>query len=125
LDWWPLAARGDVLFLLGLFMLTPWVTRPLVHRARATPEARAQYAPAVRRASLPLMASLLLFMIVAIASWFIDPHRIDGSLTAARAQVAADAPGVPAGEWHAYGRTGHGQRYSPLTQITPDNVSKL
>jgi len=30
---------------------------------------------------------------------------------------------VPPGEWHAYGRTGHGQRYVPLDQITPDNVS--
>lgn len=125
LDWWPLAARGDVLFLLGLFMLTPWVTRPLVHRVRATTEARTQYAPAVRRASLPLLASLLLFLIVAIASWFVDPHRLEGSLPAARAQVAADALGVPPGEWHAYGRTDHGQRYSPLEQITPDNVSKL
>lgn len=28
-------------------------------------------------------------------------------------------------DWHAYGRTGYGQRYSPLDQITPDNVSKL
>src|SRR5690606_29830216 len=35
LDWWPLAARGDVLFLLGLFLLTPWVTRSLVRRGRA------------------------------------------------------------------------------------------
>ncbi|NYT46263.1 PQQ-binding-like beta-propeller repeat protein [Alcaligenaceae bacterium] len=125
LDWWPLAARGDVLFVLGLFMLTPWVTRPLVHRLRNTDEARRQYAPAVRRASLPLMASLLLFLVVGIASWFVDPHRIEGSLPAARAQVAADALGVPPGEWHAYGRTGYGQRYSPLGQITPDNVAQL
>jgi quinoprotein glucose dehydrogenase len=39
--------------------------------------------------------------------------------------AAAPADGVPPGEWHAYGRTGQGQRYSPLAQITPDNVKSL
>src|SRR5690606_7628772 len=61
----------------------------------------------------------------AIASWFVDPHKIEGRLPDVRAQLAADASGVPAGEWHAYGRSGHGQRYSPLTQITPQNVANL
>src|ERR1700733_7656986 len=28
-DWWPLAARGDVIFPLGLWLLTPWITRSL------------------------------------------------------------------------------------------------
>src|SRR5690348_12229666 len=27
-DWWPLAARGDILFPIALWLLTPWVTRP-------------------------------------------------------------------------------------------------
>src|SRR4051794_33922738 len=27
LDWWPLAARLDVFFVLGLVLLTPWVAR--------------------------------------------------------------------------------------------------
>nr|WP_246755878.1 hypothetical protein [Bradyrhizobium sp. CCBAU 53338] len=31
----------------------------------------------------------------------------------------------PVGDWRAYGRTQFGQRYSPLKQITPDNVGKL
>lgn len=30
LDWWPLAARGDVILLLGLWLLTPWVRRGLL-----------------------------------------------------------------------------------------------
>lgn len=25
LDWWPLAARNNVLFPMGLFLLTPWI----------------------------------------------------------------------------------------------------
>ncbi|WP_292634092.1 glucose/quinate/shikimate family membrane-bound PQQ-dependent dehydrogenase, partial [Mesorhizobium sp.] len=41
---------------------------------------------------------------------------------AAAANLGGD---MPAGEWHFYGRTPFGQRYSPLDQITPDNVAKL
>jgi quinoprotein glucose dehydrogenase len=40
-------------------------------------------------------------------------------------QVPPDVLGVPPGEWHAYGRTSYGQRYSPLDQITPANVGNL
>jgi len=32
---------------------------------------------------------------------------------------------TPAGEWRAFGRTAYGDRFSPLSQITPDNVDKL
>lgn len=32
---------------------------------------------------------------------------------------------TPEGEWSAYGGTDYGQRYSPLTQITTDNVKDL
>jgi quinoprotein glucose dehydrogenase len=39
--------------------------------------------------------------------------------------VPDDAQGVPAGEWHHFGRTSHGQRFSPLAQITPQNVQNL
>ena len=35
--WWPLAARGDVVFLIGLLLVTPWVTRAL---GRARPAGR-------------------------------------------------------------------------------------
>ena len=28
-DWWPLAARGDIIFLLALWLLTPWIARNL------------------------------------------------------------------------------------------------
>jgi len=125
LDWWPLAARGDVLFLLGLFMLTPWVTRPLRHRRARSADADDGNARAAWRATTPLVASLLLFLVVGVASWFVDPHSRDGALPAPREQAAADALGVPPGEWRAYGRTNHGQRYSPLDQITPDNVAQL
>ena len=138
LDWWPLAARLDVPFLVGLLLLTPWVRRglPLRLAQRANtavagnpPAALAVPTPLRHAASLILAASLLLFTLVAVASWIHDPHRAEGTLPAATAPAAAPAADSPAspppGEWHAYGRTGLGQRYSPLSQIQPGNVARL
>lgn len=138
LDWWPLAARLDVPFLLGLLLLTPWVRRGLplrlAHRANTSggehpPTAMAVPTPLRHASSLILAASLLLFTLVAVASWFHDPHRTEGTLPAATAPAAAPAADSPAfpppGEWHAYGRTGLGQRYSPLSQIQPSNIARL
>jgi glucose dehydrogenase len=99
LDWWPLAARGDVLFLVGLLLISAWVERPL--RDDGTDRPR-RWWPA--RAALA--ASLALFLVVGIASWFSHPYRLEG--TVARAGDAASAQpvsGVPPGEWRAYGRT--------------------
>lgn len=126
LDWWPLGARGGVVFLVGLFLLTPWVRRALrtgdVSSAARSEPARVH---ALRGAGLPLSAVLGLALVVAVVSWFTDHHSIEGTAPDARAQVPPDVLGVPPGEWHAYGRTGYGQRYSPLNQITPANVSNL
>jgi quinoprotein glucose dehydrogenase len=120
LDWWAIAIRCDVPFLIGLLLLLPAYARRL-HAGGAAPGDGTRW-PAARTA---LGVSLLLFAGVAVASWFVDPHRHAGTL-ALRPAAAASAPSeVPAGEWHAYGRTGHGQRYSPLAQITPQNVGKL
>ncbi|MBU0892723.1 MAG: membrane-bound PQQ-dependent dehydrogenase, glucose/quinate/shikimate family [Gammaproteobacteria bacterium] len=136
LDWWPLAARLDLPFLVGLLLLTPWVRRglgPLSPRDRANPNTdnaiQAHQRPAMtlgHGASRVLLTSLALFCVVAVASWFHDPHRVSGQLPAASATVAtAQQDAIPHGEWHAYGRTGGGQRYSPLDQIDPANVAKL
>lgn len=116
LDWWPLAARLGVPFLLGVVLLVPWVNRP----STSTPAP----IPAHRAAGLALAATLLVFALVAVASWLRDPWTIEGNLAQRPGATAADGD-VPAGEWHAYGRTAFGQRYSPLTQITPDNVGQL
>ncbi|VWX57750.1 Quinoprotein glucose dehydrogenase [Burkholderiales bacterium 8X] len=115
LDWWPLAARGDVLFILGVLMLLPWITRPLRTRAFS------------RGGGLALVLSLALFALVGVASWFKDPHEVVGRLGAAptAAISAAAAAALPPGEWHAYGRTGEGQRYSPLDQVNRDNAPRL
>ncbi len=137
LHWWALAIRGDVPFVLGLLLITP----PIARRLAAADGARdATFASPGRRAGgtrwaggrLLLGAVLLVYALVGVASGFVDPFRQDGTLPLAPLSTGApgaaapsDAASIPAGEWHAYGRTGFGQRHSPLAQITPDNVAQL
>lgn len=116
LDWWPLAARGGVIVVLGLLLLLPWVTRPLRRQGDQG---------GARRPDLPLAATLAVAIVIAVASWFTDPHDIDGRLAEASGEASSTVNDVPDGEWHAYGRTQFGQRYSPLSEITPANVSNL
>ncbi|MEF7615721.1 glucose/quinate/shikimate family membrane-bound PQQ-dependent dehydrogenase [Aquincola sp. MAHUQ-54] len=124
LDWWPLAARGDLVFLLGLWLLSPWVARRL-GPARPAP-ADAPRSPAAWRGPRGLLGGVLLvFAAVAIVSGAVDRHRTEGTLPPPAAAGGAAASTVPDGEWHAYGRTGEGQRYSPLSQITPANAGEL
>ena len=118
-DWWPLAARIDVIFLLGLWLLTPWVTQHLV-----TPGERIMRAPALLWAGV---AALVVVMSAGLGSEY---HDIAGTMpmslaaTSAGAAVAEGA-GQPDEDWRAYGRTQLGQRYSPLRQITPANAKNL
>jgi len=133
LDWWPLSARGDVIAVVGFLLLLPWVTRRLGERQpmAGEPAPGAYPVGVLRGTGLPLTASLVIVLLVAVASWFTDPHRIDGTVPArqqtasAASPAAGTGPAVPDGEWQAYGRTGYGQRYSPLTGITPENADKL
>jgi len=120
-DWWPLAARGGVLFVIGLLLLTPWITRPL----REGNETKFQKTPLAARPGLPLALSLAAAFAVAAFSWISDPHRIEGQVAASPATGLSQSSDVPTGEWHQYGRTQQGTRFSPLKQITPENVSKL
>lgn len=129
LDWWPIATRCGVLFLLGVLLLIPPVVRPLMYRYPGEVSDRADSSDTIRvtyRARTPLAGSLALFFVVALVTIFMDPHSSDGTLEGSAVQaVNQGSEDVPDGEWHAYGRTGFGQRYSPLDQITPDNVGSL
>ena len=132
LDWWPLAARLDLLFVVGLLMLLPWTTQPLGrgHAATRRGETRpARAASAIRPSGARAIAVVLAaYALVAVAAWVADPHTLAGVLPAVSAPSAAGsaaADGTPPGDWPAYGRTGYGQRYSPLDRITPANVGRL
>lgn len=118
LDWWQLGPRGGLIILFGLWLLTPWVRTPL---GFSSPTGMRYGASA-----LPLGISLMIAIVVAIVSMFLDPLDRSGELP--QQSVAAAPPmggNVPPGEWHQYGRTPYGQRYSPLDQIKVDNVAKL
>ncbi|TPI14354.1 glucose/quinate/shikimate family membrane-bound PQQ-dependent dehydrogenase [Mesorhizobium sp. B4-1-3] len=109
-DWWQLGPRGGVIVLIALWLLTPWARRGL-----RGPDGRA-----------PLILAVLASLAVAGYSMTADPYDIGGTLGTEKVAAAANLGGdMPAGEWHFYGRTPFGQRYSPLDQITPDNVAKL
>jgi quinoprotein glucose dehydrogenase len=115
-DWWPLAARGDVIYPLGLWLLTPWITRNLNHRAQDSGS----------RFTLPLWAGVIVGALVLVIGLTTDYHDIDGTIVAASANLARqDVGGQPAEDWYDYGRTQAGLRYSPLNQITPANVNRL
>jgi quinoprotein glucose dehydrogenase len=108
LDWWPLAARLDLVFVFALVLLLPWFARPLGGGG-----GRAVLGGVVAVAA-----------VLAIAAGLRDTHEIVGRLPLETPGAVA-AGDVPDGEWHDYGRTGAGRRYSPLAQITPANVGTL
>jgi quinoprotein glucose dehydrogenase len=115
-DWWPLAARGDVLFPIGLWLLCPWVTRHL--RGDGMPP---------RLAKAPLWAGVALSAVALVIGLSTNVHELDGSLAPAP-QADPDpaaAEGQPDADWRAYGRSQFGQRYSPLAEITPQNAKNL
>ena len=115
-DWWPLAARGDVIFPLGVWLLTPWVVRGLVRGG----------AVSYQRATAPLWVGVAAGAAVLGIGLSSTYHEIDGTIAEANSGLAdRSADGQPDGDWRAYGRTQFGQRYSPLKQITPSNAGNL
>ncbi len=113
LDWWGLAARGDIFFLVGVLLLAPAVARRLAN--------------AGWQGGRGALASVMgVYLLIGAMTAVVDPHSREGSLPQARGSNAATTEGgIPPGEWHAYGRTGHGQRYAPLAEINVQNVSQL
>ncbi len=119
-DWWPMAARVDVFFILGLWLLTPWVTRQLDRNGM----------PPTTSSKLPLWAGIAAMAIVMAIALGSDDHDISGVMASSPASepatpATANASQQPDDDWRDYGRTQFGQRYSPLRQITPANAGNL
>ena len=110
-DFWALTPRLDVLVVFGIWLLLPFVYRTLEAPAKS--------------AALALGATLILSGIVLVYASFNDPQEINGTLSASAASSATPAAAGTDADWPAYGRTQHGTRYSPLKQITADNVKNL
>ncbi|WP_421728681.1 membrane-bound PQQ-dependent dehydrogenase, glucose/quinate/shikimate family [Brevundimonas sp.] len=55
-----------------------------------------------------------------------NAFKVDGPLPGPSPFASSDPDAIPVGaDWPAYGGSYHAQRYSPLNQITPENVGKL
>ncbi|WKB53181.1 membrane-bound PQQ-dependent dehydrogenase, glucose/quinate/shikimate family [Eleftheria terrae] len=128
LDWWPLVPRIDVWLVLGAYLSLPWVQRAL--------QAPAAAGPGSWQARLLLGVTVVVTVLLGTA--LLRPEAeasIDTpaqglsqapvSAAAAAAPTPGSDPRVAPADWVAYGGTGHGQRYAPAGQITPDNVSRL
>src|SRR5262249_26567566 len=120
-DWWPLAARGDVIYPLGCWLLTPWITRNLGRGDSSSYAAM----------TLPLWVGVVAGAVVLVVGLSFTYHEVEGTLATADSSQAEqnedgqNEGGQPKEDWRAYGRTQLGQRYSPLSQITPGNARNL
>src|SRR3990167_3929032 len=109
LDGWALAPRLALFTVMGLWMLLPSY-RTLVGL------------PPTFRGSTLFWGLLIALMVVSLAVTF-HADRIPGNVDG---EITYGGPADPAlGEWQHYGNGVGGTRYSPLTQITPDNVGLL
>lgn len=109
-DFWALAPRFDMWFLLGLWLLLPWANR---HIAGA-------------RAAKQGIGTVMALMLVALGLGFWhDPQQINGTLSRAQPAQSTAVAGIADADWPAYGRTQTGLRYSPLTQINEKNANQL
>jgi quinoprotein glucose dehydrogenase len=115
-DWWQLVPRVAVWFVLGVWLLLPWVSR----RLEPDPEPTLRWATG----TLPLWLVLAASVALGAVAYFTDYYTLAGEAPEAGAPPA-DATGTPPNDWIAYGRSGHGDRHAPAAQITPANVAKL
>lgn len=117
-DWWQLSARGSLLVIIGVLLLMPPMVRAL-HRGAG---GRGRYG----MSSGVLLAMLAVAGVGGSYAMTRSPHDTVGAFSDDQMAATGDVVNrIPDGEWHAYGRTAAGRRYSPLDQITPQNVDKL
>ncbi|MBB4006118.1 glucose/quinate/shikimate family membrane-bound PQQ-dependent dehydrogenase [Allorhizobium taibaishanense] len=117
-DWWQLGTRGGLVIVLGFVLLLPAIRRHLGPKHRRE--------GGISASAWPVALPVLVALVVAGYSITQDPYDKPGMLPMDVASATPSYGGdVADGEWHQYGRTPYGQRYSPLNQITTDNVKNL
>ncbi|RKT10706.1 quinoprotein glucose dehydrogenase [Paraburkholderia sp. RAU2J] len=109
-DFWALVPRSGVLVVFGvwLLLLMSW------HLERPP-----------QFAVVSLVIALVVCGGVLVYAHFNDPQQVNGSLAGSKGTLAPNPDGIQPSEWPAYGRDDQGTRYSPLQQITPENVKNL
>lgn len=113
-DPWALLPRLLFFSVIGLWLVSPWMRRSLGYtKADSRPPGRCIW---------QISAAVPILIIVIVAATIFDNRSAATShlnpATGARA-------GTAAAEWRDAGRTSAGTRYSPLTQIGPDNIHDL
>ncbi|ACD16092.1 glucose/quinate/shikimate family membrane-bound PQQ-dependent dehydrogenase [Paraburkholderia phytofirmans] len=110
-DFWALAPRSGVLVIFGVWLLLLVSWRLVGERKLGV---------------VSLVVALVAWAGVLVYASFNDPQQVNGTLSAsAPASGAGAGSGIDPADWPAYGRTQEGTRYSPLQQITPENVKDL
>lgn len=108
-DKWQWIPRGDIIGVIGLWLVMPWVVRPL-------------YKAEKRRFHPFLGTTMVLIIALVVGMMFYDPYPKAGTITTQRQGSSNEVAGS---DWSAYGGTSNGLRFSDLKQITRDNVSNL
>ena len=127
LDRWALVPRGAFLAVVGLWLLCPWISRPLDRTQASVYPADAPAQSSWRGPRGWLAGAMVVVILTTLVSMTRDPFDIAGELPSApsTASVLAGVPGAAGDDWLAYGSTGYGERYSTLTEITPQTVTRL
>lgn len=112
-NFWQLEPRLVMPLVLGVWLIVPWVRRKLAPLGEPTA------APG---------AVLALLVLAGVAVMGFAATRTVG--VEGKADFAANTPdahdtSVADSDWLYYGRTAHGDRYSPLDQINTSNVKQL
>jgi len=119
-DTWGLVARLAALVVLG----TPFLSRSF--RRMTNPGVMTARLSGARAAAGALVIALLLGAgLRAIAEKPVDPLIERGILANAPGRVAQPLATNLQGDWPHYGNDAGGARFSPLAQITPQNVGQL
>jgi quinoprotein glucose dehydrogenase len=118
-DGWAMIPRVIAPAVLGL-----WIFSPLV--AGRLNSAAERHASRAGASSGFAICALLIAGVFGLG-YSITASRFqqEGQFTAWAAPAAKDDATVPDDQWSFYGRTPAGDRYSPLAQITPQNVGAL
>ncbi len=117
LDWWQLLPRGNLIVVIGLILVVPWVADKLQSSAENA---------IFRLGHFVLAGSLIASGAVALLALFAATHDLAGDLPQRKANLEQIGAVFGAGkDWIAYGGTEAGDRYSTLDQLTPQNVNQL
>jgi quinoprotein glucose dehydrogenase len=117
LDGWKLMPRLFAPAVLGIWLGMPWVAGKLSPRG---PDRRFVWGSLAGSA-----ACLAICVIVILLGFGITNSRYIRNSAPSAGTLTASDPMVADSDWRWYGRTPAGDRFSPVSQINPQNVSRL